>query len=119
MPSNPQRRHPDTPQPDPTGICPTCKSSLRAAVKLGGERCPKPPPIWLVMQLPDGTTREYRLRATRFGLRLVGRGASYDLLTMWRDGGWRIQDLRTECGVPASTRPRDAGCARARSHLYK
>ena len=119
MPATPQLRHPKPPQSDATRICPTCKSSLRAAVKLAGELCPNPAPIWLVMRFPDGTTGEYRLRSTRFGLRLVRRRASYDLLTMWRDAGWRIQDMKTERGVPASTTSRDERMCAGSLALYR
>ena len=44
----------------------------------------------VVMQMPDGTTRRYDLRASASGLRLVRAFASYDLLAMLRDAGWRI-----------------------------
>jgi hypothetical protein len=50
----------------------------------------------VVMQLPDGSTCEYRLRATKWGLRLVRSCASYDLLTLVRDAGWTIREVKTE-----------------------
>jgi len=50
----------------------------------------------IVMELPDGTTCEYRLRATKRGLRLERSCASYDLLTMVRDAGWAIREVKTE-----------------------
>ena len=49
----------------------------------------------LVMQVPDGTTCEYRLRAAKRGLRLERSCASYDLLTLVRDAGWVIRDVKT------------------------
>jgi hypothetical protein len=50
----------------------------------------------LLMELPDGTTCEYRLRAAKHGLRLERSYASYDLLTMVRDAGWVIRDVKTK-----------------------
>jgi hypothetical protein len=48
------------------------------------------------MQLPDGSTCEYRLQATKWGLRLVRSCASYDLLTLVRDAGWTIREVKTD-----------------------
>ena len=48
----------------------------------------------VVMRLPDGTTCEYRLQQTNNGLRLVRSCASYDLLTLVRDAGWRIETVK-------------------------
>jgi hypothetical protein len=50
----------------------------------------------LLMQLPDGTTCECQLRSTKWGLRLVRRCASFDLLAMVRDGGWVIREVKTD-----------------------
>jgi hypothetical protein len=50
----------------------------------------------VVMQMPDGTTRRYDLRASESGLRLVRACASYDLLAMLRDAGWRIHAVTDE-----------------------
>ena len=50
----------------------------------------------VVMQLPDGSTCEYGLRATKWGLRLVRSCVSYDLLTLVRDAGWTIRDVKTD-----------------------
>ena len=50
----------------------------------------------LVMQLPDGTTGEYRLRSTARGLRLVRSCASYDLLTLVCEAGWIIREVKTD-----------------------
>ena len=49
----------------------------------------------VVMRLPDGTTCEYLLRKSKDGLRLVRPCASYDLLTLVRDAGWSIQEVKT------------------------
>ena len=49
----------------------------------------------VVMRLPDGTTCECLLRNTKYGLRLVRPCASYDLLTLVREAGWRIQAVKT------------------------
>jgi hypothetical protein len=49
--------------------------------------------IMVVVELPDGARCQYRLIATRMGLRLVRRFASYDLMAMVRDAGWRIHAL--------------------------
>jgi len=49
----------------------------------------------VVMRLPDGTTCEYRLLQTKSGLRLLRPCASYDLLTLVRDAGWRIETAKT------------------------
>jgi len=49
----------------------------------------------LVMQMPDGSRREYRLRLTKYGLRIVASYASYDLRTMLDEAGWRIADVTT------------------------
>ena len=50
----------------------------------------------VVMQMPDGTTHKYDLRASESGLRLVRTCASYDLRAMLRDAGWRIQAVTCE-----------------------
>ena len=50
----------------------------------------------VVMQLPDGSTCEYQLRATKWGLRLVRSCVSYDLLTLVREAGWTIRDVKTD-----------------------
>lgn len=50
----------------------------------------------VVMQMPDDTTREYDVRASETGLRLVRAYASYDLLAMLRDAGWRIHAVTAE-----------------------
>jgi hypothetical protein len=50
----------------------------------------------VVMQMPDGTTHKYDLRASDSGLRLVRTCASYDLLAMLREAGWRIQAVTCE-----------------------
>jgi hypothetical protein len=50
----------------------------------------------VVMQLPDGSTCEYRLRTTKWGLRLVRSCASYDLVTLVRDAGWTIREVKTD-----------------------
>ena len=50
----------------------------------------------VVMQMPDGTTRKYDLRASESGLRLVRACASYDLLAMLHDAGWRIHAVTGE-----------------------
>jgi hypothetical protein len=50
----------------------------------------------VVVQMPDGPMREYRLRQTRFGLRLERRFTSYDFITAIRDAGWRIVDINTD-----------------------
>ena len=50
----------------------------------------------LVMQLPDGTTGEYRLRSTPRGLRLDRSCASYDLLTLVCEAGWIIREVKTD-----------------------
>jgi len=50
----------------------------------------------VVMQMPDGTTRQYALRASESGLRLVRAFASYDLLAMLRDARWRIHAVTDE-----------------------
>ena len=50
----------------------------------------------VVMQMPDGTTRKYDLRASESGLRLVRACSSYDLLAMVRDAGWRIHAVTDE-----------------------
>jgi hypothetical protein len=50
----------------------------------------------LVMRLPDGTTCDYRLRSTKVGLRLERSYASYDLVTMVRNAGWTIQEVKTD-----------------------
>jgi hypothetical protein len=42
------------------------------------------------MQTPMGHVGEYELHATERGLRLVARCASYDLMTMVRDAGWKV-----------------------------
>jgi hypothetical protein len=53
----------------------------------------------VVMQMPDGTTRRYDLRASESGLRLVRPYASYDLLAMLRDAGWRIHAVTCEADL--------------------
>ena len=50
----------------------------------------------LVMQLPDGTLGEYRLRSTPRGLRLERSCASYDLLTLICEAGWIIREVKTD-----------------------
>jgi hypothetical protein len=50
----------------------------------------------VVMLASDGSTREYRLRRTEQGLRLIGVHATYDLATMMNEEGWRIVGVRTE-----------------------
>jgi hypothetical protein len=50
----------------------------------------------LVMQLPDGTKCEYRLRSVDRSLRLLGACASYDLVTMVRDSGWIIHEVKSD-----------------------
>ena len=50
----------------------------------------------VVMQLPDGTTGEYRLRSTPRGLRLERSCASYDLLTLICEAGWVIREVKTD-----------------------
>jgi hypothetical protein len=55
----------------------------------------------VVMQLPDGTTAEFRLDAADDELRLVSasRCVSYDLIAVLTEAGWRIRDITTnlEC----------------------
>jgi hypothetical protein len=50
----------------------------------------------VVMHIPNGPTAEYRLVGSKSGLRLVRSCASYDLLTMVRDAGWRIVEVKTD-----------------------
>jgi hypothetical protein len=50
----------------------------------------------VVMEAPDGSTREYQLHSGPQGVRLVGRCASYDLATMMREVGWQIVGVRSE-----------------------
>jgi hypothetical protein len=50
----------------------------------------------VVMEAPDGSTREYQLHSGPLGLRLVGTCASYDLATMMREVGWQIVGVRSE-----------------------
>ena len=50
----------------------------------------------VAIHIPDGSTAEYRLRASRSGLRLVRSCVSYDLITMVRDAGWRIVEVKTD-----------------------
>jgi hypothetical protein len=50
----------------------------------------------VVMEAPDGSTREYQLHSGPQGLRLVGRCASYDLATMMREVGWQIVEVRSK-----------------------
>jgi hypothetical protein len=45
--------------------------------------------------MPDGHRQDYRLRASRDGLRVQGLCASYDLLAMVRDAGWRVVGARS------------------------
>jgi hypothetical protein len=49
----------------------------------------------VIIQTPNGTTGEYRLRPSESGLRLEGRCASLDLRTMLVEAGWRIQAVKT------------------------
>jgi hypothetical protein len=68
----------------------------------------------LVMRLPDGTKCEYRLQSTNRGLRLVTSCASYDVVTMVRDAGWTIDEVKTDIARkrlrrafgPTASRPR-------------
>jgi hypothetical protein len=67
----------------------------------------------VVMQPPGGSAREYQLQQSMHGLRLVaGCLASYDLLTMVTEAGWRVARAdeadrvlleRTGVSVPASS----------------
>jgi hypothetical protein len=50
----------------------------------------------VVMRLPNGTTCECLLRNGKDGLRLVRRYASYDLLALVREAGWRIEAVETD-----------------------
>jgi hypothetical protein len=50
----------------------------------------------VVMQLPDGTAHDFLLDDTHHALRLVSHCASYDLLTVLTDSGWRILDVTTD-----------------------
>jgi hypothetical protein len=50
----------------------------------------------VVMRLPNGTTCECLLRNTKYGLRLVRPCASYDLLALVREGGWRVEAVETD-----------------------
>ena len=50
----------------------------------------------VVMRLPNGTTCECLLRKTKYGLRLVRPCASYDLLALVREAGWRIEVVETD-----------------------
>jgi hypothetical protein len=62
----------------------------------------------ILMQTPDGRVCEYRLQNTPYGLRLErSQCASYDLLTMVKEGGWRVfradpcdRHLLQRAGVP-------------------
>jgi hypothetical protein len=49
----------------------------------------------VIIQMPNGTTGEYRLRVTKNGLRLEGRCASYHLMTMLSESDWRIRGAKT------------------------
>ena len=62
----------------------------------------------VIIQTPNGTTAEYRLRPSKSGLRLEGRCASLDLRTMVVEEGWRIQAVKT---ARARKRLRWAGLA--------
>ena len=50
----------------------------------------------VIVSMPDGTTKAYRLRRTREGLRVELRWTSYDLVTMVDEAGWRIVAVETE-----------------------
>jgi hypothetical protein len=71
----------------------------------------------VVMQTPDGSTCEYRLRPSKSGLRLARSCVSYDLISFVRDAGWRIKHVKTAIarkrlarafGTRAVARPRRA-----------
>jgi hypothetical protein len=49
----------------------------------------------VIMELPDGSTRDYTLDDSDRALRLVSPYASYDLITALNDG-WRIRDVTTD-----------------------
>jgi hypothetical protein len=70
----------------------------------------------VLMRMPDGTTCEYWLQPSKWGLRLTRSCVSYDLATMLRNAGWRIQEIAGECAETFEASVRAARPSPDRDH---